>query len=298
MAKNCIRIGISGWQYAPWRGTFFPKALARRCELQYASGIFPVIEINGTFYALQKPKSYAAWYAQTPDDFIFSVKGPRFITHIKRLNEIEKPLANFFASGILNLKNKLGPILWQFPPNFGYDPARMRAFVELLPRSTQDAAKLAKKRESFMKGRSRLSVDANKPLRHAIEVRNDGFAHDSFIRLLREHNVALVIAESARSWPMLEDVTADFIYMRLHGDKHLYRSGYSDKSLQRWARRITAWHCGSEPADAKKVLTLAPPKRQKRDVFCFFDNTDVKLRAPFDAQTLMVKLDIRRRASA
>ncbi len=292
-AKARIRIGISGWQYAPWRGTFYPKNLPQRRELEYASGVLPIIEINGTFYALQKPQSYAKWYAETPADFVFSLKGPRFITHLKRLQNVRKPLANFFASGVFNLKEKLGPILWQFPPNFKYDEERMREFLTLLPRDTSAASKLAKAREPFMKGRTRLAVDANRPLRYAIEIRNESFAIASFIRLLREYEVALVIAESARRWPMIQDVTADFVYLRLHGDKQLYRSGYGEKSLQGWATRIAAWHRGGEPQDAAKVLPLGPPARRGRDVYCFFDNTDVKLRAPFDAQTLMAKLGIR-----
>ncbi|MDP9085104.1 MAG: DUF72 domain-containing protein [Pseudomonadota bacterium] len=297
MQKARIRIGISGWQYAPWRGTFYPKDLPQRCELQYASGLLPIIEINGTFYALQKPQSYAKWYAETPVDFVFALKGPRFITHIKRLQDVGKPLANFFASGIFNLKEKLGPILWQFAPNFKYDEELMRGFLALLPRDTTAASRLAKAREPFMKGRTRLAVDANRTLRYAIEIRNESFVNASFIRLLREYQVALVIAESARRWPMIQDVTADFLYLRLHGDKQLYRSGYSEKSLQGWAARIAAWHRGGEPPDAAKVLSAAAPGRRRRDIYCFFDNTDVKLRAPFDAQSLMGKLGVRRGAA-
>jgi uncharacterized protein YecE (DUF72 family) len=294
MASARIRIGISGWRYAPWRGTFYPKSLPQRSELEYASALLPVIEINGSFYALQKPKSYEGWYAQTPADFVFSVTGPRYITHINRLRDVQKPLANFFASGLFNLREKLGPILWQFPPNFKYDAARMRNFLELLPQDLGDAAVLAKKRDAFMKGRARLAIDSNRPLRYAIEIRNDSFLEASFIDLLREFNVAAVIAETARKWPMIEDITADFVYMRLHGDKQLYRSGYSDKSLQRWAGRVASWHRGSEPRDARKVIRAAAPGKKPRDVYCFFDNTDVKLRAPFDAQTLAKKLGVAR----
>jgi uncharacterized protein YecE (DUF72 family) len=150
---------------------------------------------------------------------------------------------------------------------------------------------MARKRDKFMKGRVRLGVDAERPLRYAIEVRNDSFLDHSFIGLLREHNVAAVIAETARKWPMIQDITADFIYMRLHGDTEIYRSGYGDKALGRWAARIAAWASGREPADARKVVPKRAPARKKRDVYCFFDNTDVKLRAPFDAQTLRKKLD-------
>jgi uncharacterized protein YecE (DUF72 family) len=284
------RIGISGWRYTPWRGTFYPKDLPQRAELEYASAHLPVIEINGSFYSLQRPQNYASWYANTPDDFIFAVKGPRFITHMKRLRDVEVPLANFLASGVFNLKEKLGPILWQFPPNFKYDRERFEAFLNLLPGGTQEAAALARKRDSWLKSRSQLKVDADRPMRHAVEIRNESFLDASFVDLLRNYNVALVIAETARRWPMTQDITADFVYMRLHGDKELYRSGYSDRSLDRWATRIRAWQGGSEPEDAQKISSKKPPSRQARDVYCFFDNTDVKLRAPFDAQTLMRKL--------
>ena len=276
-----IRIGISGWRYKPWRGTFYPSDLPQHAELRYASSILPVIEINGSFYSLQRPSSYAQWYEQTPRDFLFTVKGPRYITHMRRLKQVEAPLANFFASGLFNLRDKLGPILWQFPPTFKYDRERMATFLELLPHDTQAALKLARKRDAWMKGRTRLAIDRRRALRHAIEIRHESFIDPSFIELLRDHNVALVIAETARKWPMPLDITADFVYMRLHGDKELYRSGYSDKSLERWAKRIRAWHGG------------AGARGKARDVYCFFDNTDVKLRAPFDAQSLMLKLGLK-----
>jgi uncharacterized protein YecE (DUF72 family) len=292
-----IRVGISGWRYAPWRGTFYPKTLPQRAELEFASQILPVIEINGTFYSLQRPERYLQWYQQTPADFVFSLKAPRYITHMLRLNNVETPLANWFASGLFNLREKLGPIVWQLPPNFKYDHARLSAFLALLPPDTAAAAAIARKRDAFMKGRTRLAIDANRPLRYALEVRHESFEQASFIQLLRKHNVALVISESARQWPMIHDVTADFIYMRLHGDKQLYRSGYSDKALDRWARRIAAWSRGGEPADARRILPGRAGARAPRDVYCFFDNTDVKLRAPFDAQTLMKKLGVTRTAS-
>jgi len=289
-----IRIGISGWRYAPWRGTFYPSDLPQRAELEFASGKLSVIEINGTFYSLQRPESFALWYSQTPADFVFALKAPRYITHMRRLKGVEQPLANWFASGIFNLREKLGPMVWQLPPNFKYEQQRLSDFLDLLPSDTASAASMARKRDAFMRGRTRLAIDVNRPLRHAIEVRHDSFASAGFVELLRKHNVALVISESARQWPMIQDVTADFIYMRLHGDKALYRSGYSDKALDRWARRIAAWARGSEPADAKRVAGKGAPARAGRDVYCFFDNTDVKLRAPFDAQTLMKKLRLRR----
>jgi uncharacterized protein YecE (DUF72 family) len=285
-----IRIGISGWRYKPWRGRFYPKKLPQRDELRYAAGILSVIEINGSFYSLQRPSSYARWYAETPKGFVFTVKGARYITHMLRLKNVEAPLANFFASGLFNLREKLGSILWQFPPNFKYDHDRLAHFFGLLPRNTKAAVALARRRDAFMKGRTRLATDANRTLRHAIEIRHESFLDARFVELLRDHGVALVIAETARRWPMTQDITADFVYMRLHGDKQLYKSGYSDRSLDRWARRIAAWHRGSEPVDAQEISRKKPPTRKPRDVYCFFDNTDVKLRAPFDAQTLARKL--------
>jgi uncharacterized protein YecE (DUF72 family) len=288
-----IRIGISGWRYEPWRGVFYPKDLPQREELHYASRAVNTIEINGSFYSLQRPASYATWYADTPDDFMFTVKGPRYITHMRRLRDVQEPLANFLASGLFNLRDKLGPILWQFPPNFKYDYARMEAFFDLLPHDTDAARAVARKRSAWMKGRSCLVAGDKRALRHAIEIRHESFLDPKFVDLLRAHNIALVIAETARRWPMMHDVTADFVYMRLHGDKELYQSGYQDKALTRWARRIRAWSRGAEPADAKRISVKKARKARARDVYCFFDNTDVKLRAPRDAQTLMRKLALK-----
>jgi uncharacterized protein YecE (DUF72 family) len=293
-----IRIGISGWRYKPWRGTFYPKDLPQRDELKYAASVLAVIEINGSFYSLQRPSSYARWYGDTPKGFVFTVKGPRYITHMLRLKNVEGPLANFFASGLFNLREKLGAILWQFPPSFRYDHDRLSNFLDLLPHDTKAALAMARRRDAFMKGRTRLAIDANRHLRHAIEIRHESFLDSRFVDLLREHNVALVIAETARRWPMAHDITADFIYMRLHGDKKLYQSGYSNESLQRWAKRIAAWHRGSEPKDAQKISPRKPPTNEPRDVYCFFDNTDVKLRAPFDAQALARQLGVGGRLSS
>lgn len=287
-----IRIGISGWRYAPWRGVFYPKDLPQRCELDYAARLFSSIEINGSFYSLQRPESYAAWYAQTPAGFTFAVKGGRFITHMRKLRDVEEPLANFLASGLFNLREKLGPILWQFPPSFKYDRARLEPFLALLPHDTESACSLARRRSAWMKGRVRLGIDAKRELRHAIEIRHPSFLDPSFIELLRAHRIALVIAETAGRWPLYEDLTADFVYMRLHGDQELYRSGYDDDALTRWAQRIRTWRAGREPADARKMVDMKSRVARTRDVYCFFDNTDAKLRAPFDAQTLMQKLEL------
>ena len=291
-----IRIGVSGWRYAPWRGVFYPKGLLQRAELGYAAGLFPSIEINGSFYSLQRPDCYAAWYRQTPADFVFALKGPRFITHMLKLRNCEQALANFLASGVFKLREKLGPILWQLPPKLPYDAERLGKFLDLLPRDTEKAASLARKRARWMKGRTSLAIGPGRPLRHALEFRHPSFMQPSLIELLSSQRVALVVAETAGLWPQAHDVTADFVYIRLHGDKELYRSGYSKSALTRWARRIAAWHGGSEPADALKIMRDRKPARRQRDVYCFFDNTDAKLRAPFDAQTLMAELGAQARA--
>jgi uncharacterized protein YecE (DUF72 family) len=285
-----IRIGISGWRYEPWRGVFYPAGLPQRSELEYAARHFPAIEINGSFYSLQHPDSYAKWYSETPPGFEFAVKGGRFITHMRKLRNVEEALANFFASGIFNLREKLGPILWQLPPNFKYDHTRLEAFLALLPQDARSACRLARGHSAWMKGRTCLDIDANRRVRHAIEIRHESFLEASFIKLLRAHNVALVVAETAGLWPLVHDVTADFVYIRLHGDKDLYRSGYGNAALDRWARRIRAWSVGREPADAVRVSQETTGRNSGRDVYCFFDNTDVKLRAPRDAQSLMRKL--------
>jgi uncharacterized protein YecE (DUF72 family) len=284
-----IRIGISGWRYAPWRGVFYPAALPQQRELAFASRELPSIEINGSFYSLQRPQSWEAWRRETPDDFIFSVKGPRYITHIRRLRDIEAPLANFFASGLFNLREKLGPFLWQFPPNFRYDAERIERFFALLPRDTGEALALARKREARMKGRSRLAVDRNRKLRHAMEIRHESFLDESFVALLRRYRVALVVADTAGKWPYREDVTSDFVYIRLHGDKEIYRSGYTKRALDRWAARIRTWSRGREPRDAHRISIVPAETRRARDVYCYFDN-DVKVKAPFDAQKLVRRL--------
>src|SRR5690606_6117383 len=206
-----VWVGTSGWRYPPWRGTFYPRGLAQRRELQYLSRRVSSIEINGSFYSLQRPESYRAWAAQTPDDFVFSVKGGRFITHLKQLREVATPLANFFASGVLALGRKLGPVLWQLPPRMPFDPARLEPFLAMLPRSTAAAAELAAHHDERLDGRVHLEVDDDRPLRHALEVRHPTFCRPEFVELLREQGVALVVADTAGTWPHLEDVTADFV---------------------------------------------------------------------------------------
>jgi uncharacterized protein YecE (DUF72 family) len=288
-----IRIGISGWRYSPWRQVFYPAGLAQHRELEFASRAFPSIEINGSFYSLQSPRSYTAWHDATPDNFLFSVKGPRYVTHVLRLRNVLKPLANFFASGVFNLGAKLGPMLWQLPPSLRYDEETLENFLALLPRDTEAALRLARRRDARMHGRSALRIDANRRLRHAFEVRHESFATPRFIAQLRRHGMSLVVADTAGKWPFLEDVTADFLYLRLHGDKELYASGYTDAALDRWAERIRTWTRGGEPRDARKASDTSPRKRASRDLYCYFDN-DIKVRAPFDADRLMQKLGLER----
>jgi uncharacterized protein YecE (DUF72 family) len=286
-----IRIGISGWRYEPWRGVFYPKELAQARELEFASRAFTTIEINGSFYSLQHPASYQTWYEQTPPGFTFAIKGGRYITHMLRLRNCERAMANFFASGIFNLREKIGPFLWQFPPQFRYDEERFENFFRMLPRDLESALSLARRRDARMTGRCRLAVHCNRRLRHAVEIRHESFVDERFIAQLRRHRIALVVADTAGRWPYYEDVTADFMYIRLHGDSELYVSGYTDEALARWATRIRAWADGNEPTDAVRIAANPGPARRSRDVYCYFDN-DVKVRAPIDAQNLMRKLGL------
>jgi len=286
MAKGNIRIGISGWRYAPWRGRFYPRGLRQADELAYAAKAFSTVEINGTFYSLQRPDAFRAWYEDTPEDFIFALKGPRYITHMLRLTRAGPPLANFFASGVLGLKQKLGPILWQLPPNFPFRPDRLEEFFILLPRSTGEAAQLARRHDNKLKTRAVLKADADRPLRHALEIRHESFRDQAFIALLRRHEVGLVVADTV-DWPCFMDVTADFVYCRLHGSKQLYVSGYDARALSRWAGRIRAWPSGRE---AQGTHLAAPAAKAKRDVYVYFDN-DAKVRAPFDALSLTKRLN-------
>jgi len=287
MATHAL-IGISGWRYAPWRGEFYPPGLPERDELKFAAERFPTIELNGSFYSLQRPEYYERWYEQVPDDFVFAIKGSRYITHMLRLRGVETALANFFASGVLALEHKLGPLLWQLPPTLKLDAERLSEFLELLPRTTKEAAKLARRHDERVKGRSFMRVRDDRDLRHALEVRHPSFATKELVELLRRHEIALVVADTAGRWPFLEDVTADFVYVRLHGDVELYKSGYTDAALERWAARIRAWRDGLKPPTAK--LVARPPRVKRRDVYVYFDN-DVKVHAPYDAMNLTAKVE-------
>ena len=264
-----IRVGISGWTYAGWRGDFYPTGLRQRDELAYAAERMTSIEINGSFYALQRPSSYAGWRDATPDGFELAVKGGRFITHLKKLTGVETALANFFASGVLALGVKTGPFLWQLPPMLGFDGPRLESFFDQLPRTTREAAALAAGHDDKVpEDRALVSAPEDLRLRHALEVRHASFATPEAVELLRRHDIALVVADTAGRWPALDHVTSDHVYVRLHGERELYTSGYSVASLDRWAARCQAW---SEAG---------------LDVRVYFDN-DAKGFAPFDALALI-----------
>lgn len=267
-----VRVGISGWRYAGWRGDFYPKGLTQRRELEYAASRLASIEINGSFYSLQRPSSYERWRTETPDDFVFAVKGGRFITHLKRLRDVDSPLANFFASGVLALRHKLGPFLWQLPAQVEFDAEVLDAFLARLPTSTAALAAQAAGHDERLAGDRVLTVaDADRPVRHALEFRNPGFDTPAALDVLRRHDVACVFADTAGRWPRVDADTATFRYVRLHGDKELYASGYSPAALDGWAQRCRDW------TDAGQ------------DVFVYFDN-DSKGYAPWDALALIERL--------
>jgi uncharacterized protein YecE (DUF72 family) len=283
-----IRVGISGWRFDGWRGGFYPGDLPQRRELEFASRQLNSIELNGTFYSTQKPQSFQAWSKDTPDDFVFAIKGSQFITHVRKLENVEGALANFFAQGMLCLGKKLGPILWQLPPQTSFNAERIEQFLKLLPHSQKQAAAYAKQRDEWMAGRSWLEVEEDLPLRHAMECRHKSFATPEYIALLRKYGVALVVADSVK-WPVMMDITADIIYCRLHGSEKLYPEGYTSDGIDTWARRVIAWSRGEEVTDGTRIHPEPGPKRSSRDVFVYFDD-DKKARAPFNAQSLSKKI--------
>ncbi|HWA19267.1 MAG TPA: DUF72 domain-containing protein [Devosia sp.] len=284
-----IRVGVSGWTYPPWRGNFYPKGLPQKRELAYAAHAFNALEINGTHYAMQTPSAFAAWAEAAPADFVYAVKSPRYITHMLQLKNADAALANFCASGLLALGDKLGPILWQFPARFHFNADRLEAFFRKLPRTTAEAARIGRHHDHRLKARAYLRVESDRPLRHAIEIRHDSFRDPAFIDLLRRYDIALVCADTV-DWPLLMDLTADFVYCRLHGSTELYRSRYSEAELDRWAERIRAWSTGQPMADGNFVSAPVADKKP-RDVFLFSDNTD-KLQALDNARGLMARLGI------
>jgi uncharacterized protein YecE (DUF72 family) len=269
-----VRIGTSGWRYPSWRGDFYPPGLRQRDELAYLSRLLTGVEVNGSFYSLQRPSSYAAWADQAPDDFLFALKGGRFITHMRQLVDVETPLANFFASGVLALGAKLGPVLWQLPARQEFDEDRLVAFFELLPRTTEEAAALAARHGSALEGdRALTSTTVSLPLRHALEPRHETFRSRRAADVLRAHDIAMVVSDSAGTWPRFDEVTSDLVYVRLHGDTELYASGYSEGALAAWAGRVRRW------------------TEEGLDVHVYFDN-DARGHAPHDARALLELLDL------
>jgi uncharacterized protein YecE (DUF72 family) len=287
-----IRVGIAGWVYEPWRGNFYPAGLTQKYELAYASRRFNALEINGTFYSLQKPSTFQKWYEAASDDFVFALKSPEQITHRRRLKEPRQLLANFFASGLLCLKEKFGPILWQLPHNMKFDEERLKAFLELLPHDTKALARLAKEHDLKDEASVHLEPDAKRPVRHAVEFRHESFMTDRFVDLLKEHNVAVVIADADSKFPSTEDVTADWVYVRLHGERVGHESGYAPEEIGAWAKKIETWRKGKEPAGARRLGEKAPPAEDGRDVFVFFNNTQNKLLSPVNARQMVKELGL------
>ncbi|WP_206957961.1 DUF72 domain-containing protein [Trinickia acidisoli] len=239
-----IRIGIGGWTYEPWRGRFYPGDLTQKRELEYASRRLTSIEINGTFYGMQRATSFEKWHDETPDDFVFALKAPRFATHRRVLAEAGDSVERFFASGVLALKNKLGPINWQFAPTKQFDAEDFDAFLRLLPQRAEGVA-----------------------IRHAVEVRHDSFRHPEFVALAREHGVAIVMAGDSKH-PQIADVTAPFIYARIMGTIESESLGYSDDALDAWATRANRWAAGAQPDDLQAVAQTKQ-KSTPREVYLY-----------------------------
>lgn len=278
-----VRIGVSGWSYDGWQGDFYPEDLPKRRRLEYVGRSFDTVEVNGSFYSLLSPKTFRSYHQETPDDFRFAVKGSRFITHNRRLREARLPLANFLASGLLVLDHKLDVILWQLPDRHRVRPERFRAFLELLPHDTEEAAELARQHDERV-SEPVTEAPANRRLRHAMEIRNPDDLTTEVVDMLRDEGVALVVSH-AGDWPLAEELTAGFVYVRLHGAPETYADGYADADLERWAARIECWRSGEEPRDPQRITDRAPPRRKGRDVYVFLDN-DSQGHAPHDALRL------------
>lgn len=285
-----IRIGVSGWSYDAWRGgAFYPEALPRARELAWLTRQLNSAEINGSFYGLLRPDTYARYRQAAPRGFVFAVKGSRFITHNKKLADAQTPLANFLASGVLRLEDALGPVLWQLPATrFGVE--RIEGFLELLPKGTEDASRLARRHDARLKGRASTAVDRNRRMRHVLEVRHPACLCEEVVAVCRRHGVALCISH-AGDWPLAEELTAGFAYLRLHGAPRTYASRYGDAALDRWAERIRIWARGDQPRDAARITGRRPPRRKTRDVYVYFDN-DAEVHAPRDARRLMGRLGV------
>jgi uncharacterized protein YecE (DUF72 family) len=284
--SGTIRLGTAGWVYPAWRDNFYPKGLPQKQELGYASARLGAIEINSTFYSHQKPQSFAAWAAEAPDGFQFAVKGHQFITHVKRLKEVEAPLSNFFASGVMALGSKLGPFCWQLPGNATYDAERMEAFLSLLPHSPEALVALAGRHDDKLKTPPFLATDGIGEVRHAIEVRHDSFAVPEFVAQLRRHGVALVIADTA-NWPYW-DQTAGFSYARLQGAPGQERYSEAERTQRgAWIEELAS----GVASTAGPLVAAAEQNPSERDVFAFFVSTD-KEHAPANARAVMAQLGL------
>jgi uncharacterized protein YecE (DUF72 family) len=265
-ASGRIHVGIGGWNYEPWRGVFYPKGLPQAKELAYAAGRLTSIEINSTFYGSQKPETFRKWAAAVPDGFVFSVKGPRFATNRRVLAEAGDSIKRFLNSGVLELGERLGPLLWQFAPTKKFDAADFGKFLELLP-----------------------AKSGGKSLRHVVEVRHASFRTPEFVALARSFGTPIVFTDHA-SYPSLADATGDFIYARLQGGKDTIPTAYPPKELDAWAARLRSWAQGQEPQDLPRVEP--PPARTKiapRDVFAYVIH-EGKIRAPGAAMALIERL--------
>lgn len=259
-----IRIGVGGWTYEPWRGAFYPAGLPQRRELEYASRKLSSIEINGTYYGSQKPDSFARWHDETPDDFVFALKGPRFATARRELAGAGASIERFLGSGVLLLKDKLGPINWQMPPTKRFDPEDFEAFLKLLPPSVE--------------GRT---------IRHAVEVRHDSFRSPDFVALARQYGVAIVVAGDS-DYPQIGDVSAPFVYARIMGTSESHEQGYAPHALDAWAERARVWAAGDAPAGLE-THGAAPMPKARRDVFLYVIS-GFKVRNPSAAMALIERV--------
>jgi len=266
MAKKTgqIHIGIGGWTFAPWRGVFYPEKLTQAKELSYAASKLTSIEINGTYYGSQKPESFRKWASEVPDGFVFSVKGPRFATNRRVLAEAGDSIQRFYDSGVLELRDRMGPVLWQFAPTKKFDEADFGKFLELLPRKLEGRA-----------------------LRHVVEVRNDSFCTPPFIALLRKFAIPVVYADHQK-YPAIADITGDFVYARMQTGKDTVKTAYPPKALDQWSERLTLWSEGGEPDDLARV-DAASAKKQPRDVFAYVIH-EGKIRAPAGAMELIARV--------
>ena len=266
MAKKVgrILIGIGGWTFAPWRGVFYPEGLPHAQELGYAASHLTSIEINGTFYRTQTPATFRKWASEVPDGFVFSVKAPRFATHRRELGGAGDSVAHFLKSGVTELGDRLGPLLWQFPPTKKFEEADFGAFLALLPREFD-----------------------GRPLRHVVEVRHASFLAPAFVALLRKAEVAVVFSEHD-TYPAIADATADFVYLRLQKGEDTIETAYPPQALDAWAQRLRAWAQGAEPADLPRVDTT-PARAAPRDVFAYVIH-EGKVRAPAAAMALIERL--------